>query len=76
MICETLGLFVNRLTADEKFSFRNRENVRQPIETQLSKKQKRFSQFFADLLKSQSNFEHFEKKDYPHSSCISEITEC
>ena len=55
MICETLGLFVNRLTADEKFSFRNRENVRQPIETQLSKKQKRFSQFFADLLKSQSN---------------------
>ena len=41
---------------------------------QLSRKQKAFSQFFAAVLKSNLNFEHFQKKkDEPHSWCISEI---
>ena len=33
----------------------------------LSKKQKVFSEIFATLLKSTSNFEHFEQKEEPHS---------
>ena len=34
---------------------------------QLSGKQKGFSEFFAAFLKSSLNFEHFHKKDDPHS---------
>ena len=41
----------------------------------LSRKKKDFSQFFAAFLKSKFNFEHFGKKDDPHSFCISEITD-
>ena len=42
---------------------------------QLSSTHKFFSQFLAAFLKSRLNFEHFEKKDDPHSFCISEITD-
>ena len=42
---------------------------------ELSEKQKRFSQYFAAILKSIWNFEHFEKKIDPHPFCISEITD-
>ena len=42
---------------------------------QLSQKQNFFARFFAAFLKSRLNFEHFEKKDDPHSFCISEITD-
>ena len=41
---------------------------------QLAKKRKIFSEFLAAFLKSRLNFEYFEKKDDPHSFCISEIT--
>ena len=33
----------------------------------LSHKQERFSQFFFAILKSTLNFEHFPKKEEPHS---------
>ena len=65
--CEILGLFVNRLTINDKYSFRYRESLPQPIPMQLSKKQKTFSEYNANFLKSISNFEHLEKKDDPHS---------
>ena len=42
---------------------------------QFSQKQKNFSPFFAEFLKSKFNFEHFEKKDDPHTFCISDITD-
>ena len=51
------------MTADEKCYLSNSENWRQPIQLQLSKKQKTFSQFFAVFLKTASNFQHVEKKD-------------
>ena len=35
--------------------------------TQLSQKQKAFSQFFIAFSKCTLNFEHFQKKDDPHS---------
>ena len=37
-ISKILGLFVNTLNIDDKYSLRNRENVPQPIQMQLSKK--------------------------------------
>ena len=46
----------------------------QPIQILLSQKQKTFSEFFSALLKFTLNFEHFRKKDDPHSRCISQIT--
>ena len=58
-----------------KYSLLNRDNLTQPIQMQLSRKQKTFSQFFAAFLKSSLNFEHFQKKDDSHSRGISEITE-
>ena len=56
VIGQILGLFVNTLTPDDKYSLRNSEFLLQPIEMQLSKKQKTFSQFFANFLKITSNF--------------------
>ena len=38
-----------------------------PIRTQLSQKQEGFPQFFLAFSKSTLNFEHFQKKDDPHS---------
>ena len=55
-------MFVNILTADHKYSRLNRDNFRQPIQMQLSQKQKTFSQFVSAFLKSIFNLEHFEKK--------------
>ena len=62
------------MTADDKYSLLNRDNLTQPIRTQLSQKQKAFSQFFIAFSKCALNFEHFQKKDDPHSWFISEIT--
>ena len=67
-------MFVNTLTADDKYSLLNRDNLRQPIRTRLSQKHKAFSQFFLAFSKSKLNFEHFQKKDDNQSSFISEIT--
>ena len=39
-----------------------------------SQKENTFSEFFSPFLESALNFEHFQKKDDPHSLCISEIT--
>ena len=61
MISEILGLFVNTLTA-EKYSLFNRENLLQPIQITLFKKQEVFLNSFAAFLKSPSRFEHFERK--------------
>ena len=55
------------MTADDKYSLLNRDNLKQPIPTQLSQKQKAFSEFFLAFSKSRSTFEHFQKKDEPHS---------
>ena len=42
VICKTLSLFVNTLIADQKYSLLNRENLMQPIQMDLSQKQKAF----------------------------------
>ena len=71
----TCRLFPNTLSADGKYSLLNRDNLTQPIQMQLSRKQKTFSEFFSAFLKSSLNFEHFQKKDDSHSWGISEITD-
>ena len=50
------------MTADDKYSLLNRDNLTQPIPTQLSQKQKPFSQFFLPFPKCSINFQHFQKK--------------
>ena len=62
----------NTLTPHGKLSFCNSQNLLQPIQIQLSQKQETCSQCFAKFLKFTWNFEHFEKKDDPHRSCIYE----
>ena len=42
---------------------------------QLFKKEKPFSETFSPAWKSRSNFEHFQKEDYPHSLCCLGITD-
>ena len=70
---EILRLFVNALTADDKYSGSNMETLRQQFQTPLSREQKTFSWFFIAFLKSAWNLEHFQKKDEYHSLIISEI---
>ena len=48
VISEILGLFVNTLTANDKYFLLNR-NLQEPIRTQLSKKQKVFVNFLQDF---------------------------
>ena len=71
MIHKILRLFFNTLTVDEKHYLLNRDNLTQPIQIQLSQKQKTFSEFFFAFLKSILNFKHLPKKDDPHSCSIS-----
>ena len=68
-------LFPNTLSADAKYSLFNRDNLTQPTQMEVSRKQKTFSDFFSAFLKSSLNFEHFLKKDDPHCWCISKITD-
>ena len=74
VLLKFLRLLVNTLTDDEKYSLLYRENLTQTIQILLSQKRKTFSQFFSTFSKSTLNFEHFQKKDHPHSRIISQIT--
>ena len=59
LTCKILGLLVNTLAADEKYPVLNRNNLTLSIRMQLSQKQKPFSHFFAEFLKSRLSFEKF-----------------
>ena len=73
VLYEILRLFVNALTADDKYSGSNMKNLLQQFQTPLSQKQKTFSRFFNAFLKCACNLEHFQKRhEYP-SLIISEI---
>ena len=76
VICKILRLFINTCSAVDKYSLPNREYLTQPIQVQLSQKQKTFPRFFSAFSKSKLKFEHFQKKDDPHSLFISEATAC
>ena len=66
-------MFVNVLTADDKYSGSNIQNLLQQFQTPLSQKQKTFSGFFIAFLKCAWNLENFQKKDEYPSLIVSEI---
>ena len=67
MTCKFLRLFVNILAVDDMCSLLNRDNLGQPIQMQLSQKDKTFSQVLSAFLKTKLNCEHVRKKYVPHS---------
>ena len=70
---EILRLFVNTLTADNKYSRCNVHNLGQQVRTLLSQNQKTFFQFFIAFLKCALHLETFENKDEYRTLIISEI---
>ena len=76
VIFSPFGPFVKTLSAADKYSLRNSENSRKPIQMQLYKKLKTFAQHFAQLLQFKSNFKYFEKKDDRRSVSIFEVRLC
>ena len=68
-------LFVNTLTADEKYSRRNMRIFWQELQTPLSQKGKTFFGFFIAFLKCAWNLEHSEKKEEYPRLIITEIIE-
>ena len=60
-------MFVNALTADDKYSGSNIQNLLQLFQTPLSHKEKTFTRFFIKFLKWAWDLEDFQKKDeYPN----------
>ena len=55
-------MFVNTLTADDKYSLLNRDNLTQQIRTQLSQKKKPFYQLLLAFSKSALNSKYFPKE--------------
>ena len=73
---ELLGQFVNTLTADYKYSLRNKENLSQQVPMQTSLELKTCYQFFIAFVKSTLNLEYFEKKDQSQTLNINESINC
>ena len=67
MIQKVLRLFLNTLTAEERHYLLTKENLTQTIQIKLSQKQKSFSEFFIQFLKSILNFKQLPNKDDPRS---------
>ena len=70
---EILRLFVNALTADDKYSGSKMQSLPQQFQMSLSQKEKDFFRFFIAFLKCAQNLEHFQKEDEYPSLIISEI---
>ena len=64
---EILGVFLDTMTADDKYPVQDCKNLPLPIQMQLSEKRKTLYQFLVPFLESTSNFKSFEKKDHCHS---------
>ena len=63
VVHKIVRVFFNTLTVDDKHYLVNRDKLAQPIQVQLSRKQKAFSKLFFAFLKSILNFQHLLKKD-------------
>ena len=64
------------MSAMDKCSLPNRDNLMQPIHMQLSEKLKTFCRFFKVFSKSRLSFEYLKKKDDAHTLFISDATTC
>ena len=74
---EILEPFFNILTADDKYSLHNSDNLQRPIQIQLPKGKKPFLNVWFHFWNISSNsntpkFGHFGKKGDPNSFCIFE----
>lgn len=67
VICESLGLFIKTFTANSKYFRLDSESLPQPIQMQISKKQKTFFSSFAAFLKFAFTVKYFEENDDFHS---------
>ena len=74
LIWKISKLCPDTLSADDRYSLLDRDNLAHRNQRQLSQKRKIFSQFFSSFLKFNLNLEHFQIKDNTHSWFISEIT--
>ena len=61
-LTEILTLFLNTLTADDKYSLLNRGNLLKEIQMHLSEERKVLSNFFSDFLNLHSISNIFKKK--------------
>ena len=59
---EILGIFVDRMPADGQYPVEYHENLRLPIQMQLSKKQKAFFSIFCSISEIYIKFQTFWKK--------------
>ena len=64
------------MSAVDKCSLPNTDNLMQPIHMILSQKVKNISEFFLAFSKNRLNFEHFLKQDHAHSLLICDATTC
>ena len=64
------------MSAVDKCSLPNRDNLMEPNHMQLSQKIKTFCEFFLAFSKSSLNFELFQKKDDADSLFITGATAC
>ena len=62
VLCKILGLFLNTLTDDDKYSLLYRDNLTQQIQILLSQKPKTSSKLFSYILKPTLNLNIFKKK--------------
>ena len=67
MIHKILRFFIKALTVDGKYYLFNKENLTQPIQMQLSRKEKTFSEISFAFPNSFLNFKSWPKKDDPRS---------
>ena len=63
MIYKILRPVVNALTANDKYSLLNKDNLKHPIQMHVSLKRKNFLKF----LKARLNFQNFQKLNDRHS---------
>ena len=68
-----VGFFVNTLTADDKYSSRNIQNLTQQLQTAIYQKQKAFYWIFITYPKSRRSSDVFAQKDESSSFSIYEI---
>ena len=61
VILKILGLFLHILTADDKYSLCNKDNLQQPIHMKFCKKQKLLPELSTASVKFTFNFQYFEK---------------
>ena len=73
MIHKILRVFVNRLTVYDKHYLLNRDNLTQPIQMEVSKNQKSFSEIFFAFFRSILNFKHLATKDALIADVVPEI---